>query len=487
MKMFYKSRASLGFIAVAVLFLLVLLFFFDSQDGLEIKRKSPFLKYAKENKYFSEDYCEARKRFRNLSHQLLNSQLGELVSKEIKIYKENIKNLSLVEPCDSNELDSEGNDHVTIDVLSVPAVESKKRLLILVSGIHGVEAPVGSAGQLMVLKEFLISKKIDVTNTGVLVVHSLNPYGFKYFRRFNQFNVDLNRNSILEKNASDFFSTSEKLNSKYDEYYSAFNFNGVVPYLLSTYGSFFDRWKRVFFDFVPMLVKGESVAQIFAGGQYRHRNGIYFGGHKRQEEVVFFESLLKKYAQGYKHIFFVDTHTGVGSGERLNILPWVKQEQQKEEMLKLFLNPDGKLKRENFYTLDFGSDEIGYKVRGDVVQMVGHWSKADQTVALTAEYGTHTVPVQEGLAPLLKTRVNHELGSIRTLYWMCREHQGYQYGYENLAAQRSVTQEFVHRFTPYVSKRWVGTGAKRWQNLAIEQMRFLIGDIFLQRSTVFKK
>lgn len=39
---------------------------------------------------------------------------------------------------------------------------------------------------------------IDTTNTGVLVVANVNPYGMKYHRRYNENNVDLNRNFILD-------------------------------------------------------------------------------------------------------------------------------------------------------------------------------------------------------------------------------------------------------------------------------------------------
>lgn len=94
------------------------------------------------------------------------------------------------------EIESQTDSDLTIDYIYIPAQKSHKRLLILTSAVHGVEGYVGSAIQQMVLKELI--KDVSLDNLGVLVIHGMNPYGFKNNRRFTENNVDLNRNSATD-------------------------------------------------------------------------------------------------------------------------------------------------------------------------------------------------------------------------------------------------------------------------------------------------
>ena len=66
------------------------------------------------------------------------------------------------------------------------------RLLVLSSGIHGVEGYFGSAVQLAWLDA--LAHRAPTVETGVLLIHAINPYGFAWRRRWNENNVDLNRN-----------------------------------------------------------------------------------------------------------------------------------------------------------------------------------------------------------------------------------------------------------------------------------------------------
>jgi len=64
----------------------------------------------------------------------------------------------------------------------------------LISGTHGVEGYCGSGAQVDWLRreEF----KVLPADTGVLIIHAINPYGFAWTRRVNEDNVDLNRNWV---------------------------------------------------------------------------------------------------------------------------------------------------------------------------------------------------------------------------------------------------------------------------------------------------
>ena len=63
--------------------------------------------------------------------------------------------------------------------------------IVVSSGLHGVEGFLGSAIQLAMLEEL---KADTAKNIRWVFIHAINPFGFAQIRRFNEDNVDLNRN-----------------------------------------------------------------------------------------------------------------------------------------------------------------------------------------------------------------------------------------------------------------------------------------------------
>ena len=84
-------------------------------------------------------------------------------------------------------------EELTTDVawLGPPAAP---KVLVTLSGTHGVEGFYGSAVQ----SEWLRRRGAATLPEGVAVlhVHALNPYGFAWLRRTNETNIDINRNWI---------------------------------------------------------------------------------------------------------------------------------------------------------------------------------------------------------------------------------------------------------------------------------------------------
>ena len=68
------------------------------------------------------------------------------------------------------------------------------KLLLLTSGVHGVEGYAGSGAQTALLREQALMEQASASGMAVRYVHALNPYGFSHIRRVTQENVDLNRN-----------------------------------------------------------------------------------------------------------------------------------------------------------------------------------------------------------------------------------------------------------------------------------------------------
>ena len=84
-----------------------------------------------------------------------------------------------------------------IDSLYVPATAEQTNLIVLTTGVHGIEGYIGSVMLDVFWKE--VYPSLNAENTGVLVVANVNPYGMKYHRRYNENNVDLNRNFPVKK------------------------------------------------------------------------------------------------------------------------------------------------------------------------------------------------------------------------------------------------------------------------------------------------
>ena len=62
--------------------------------------------------------------------------------------------------------------------------------------MHGVEALFGSAVQLAFMEQ-ADGRLAASGGSGVVLIHAINPFGFAWRRRFNENNVDLNRNFLL--------------------------------------------------------------------------------------------------------------------------------------------------------------------------------------------------------------------------------------------------------------------------------------------------
>src|SRR4030095_4127078 len=75
---------------------------------------------------------------------------------------------------------------------------NKKTLVIISTAEHGIEGYVGYAMMKVFVEEF--APRLNPENTGLLLIHGLNPWGMKYHRKVNENSVDLNRNFVIDEN-----------------------------------------------------------------------------------------------------------------------------------------------------------------------------------------------------------------------------------------------------------------------------------------------
>ncbi len=181
---------------------------------------------------------------------------------------------------------------LTIEVALLGDRAAPKKV-IHISGTHGVEGAAGAAIQCAILRENVAIP----SNVAVILVHCLNPWGMSMQRRVNEFNVDLNRNSV--------FPPEERRGAPdgYDHVKSL-----LLPRRSMSYAEFIVRalMKVARYGF-------SSVKQAITGGQFVDSNGLFFGGMELQSELLALKEWLCAELSDTKRVISLDIHTGLGA------------------------------------------------------------------------------------------------------------------------------------------------------------------------------
>src|SRR3989475_7405501 len=216
-------------------------------------------------RFFSTDYFTARNRFR----ELVGTVSGRLETISI------------------DAKGSKGED-LSIDIAWF-GVATPRRVLLHSSGLHGVEGFAGSAIQLQLMNTLPTLSK----DSALIIVHVLNPYGMAWLRRFNENNVDLNRNFLS------------------DESYAG------APDTYSTLNSFLNPQSAPGMDFytlrAAMLVFRHGMPALkvaVVGGQYEYPSGLFFGGKRLEQMGERYRSFLASRLTSVERAVAVDVHTG---------------------------------------------------------------------------------------------------------------------------------------------------------------------------------
>jgi hypothetical protein len=184
------------------------------------------------------------------------------------------------------------------DVLSIDTAylgpAQPRRLLIVCSGTHGVEGFYGSALQQRWLDAH--DPTMHTANTGCLLIHAVNPFGFAWRRRTNEHNVDLNRNALA------------RFPGPANPGYAQLN-DWLNP--ASTPGGVDLFWPMSAWH---LLRQGwATVKQAIAGGQYEFPQGIFYGGREIEESTAHVAEILKAPAfAAVERVVAIDIHTGLG-------------------------------------------------------------------------------------------------------------------------------------------------------------------------------
>ena len=411
----WLTRAVLALIALAVLATGVALWRYASYAPAD----PPIAPDAKAQAWFIDDYAPARLAFLDQARALAG-RFERVEQFAIPVASAQTKDLF-------------------VDGLYVPAQRAPKRLLILSSAVHGVEGPAGSAVQRLFMGEFMTPEALQ--DTGVLLLHAVNPYGFAVRRRVTEQNVDLNRNA----------STTNALYLTDNAGYPLVDPLINPPDAVDT-----GAWAHRLFLLraVAMIAQHgmPPLRQAVLQGQYAYPKGIYYGGGALAPQLQALAPRLEKIINDYPLSMSIDLHTGYGARGQLHV----------------FLNPPADARtRQGLeqvfegHPIDWGSGKDFYTVTGDVTGWIGTLRRSGPHLPALFEYGT------------LDSQTT--LGAIKSLQISVLENQGFQHGWASPADQARVAQDYREMFNP---------SAPAWRTQVITDSRALLEQVMVRLPTL---
>lgn len=198
---------------------------------------------------------------------------------------------------------SPNSEPLSIDIAVLGAAKPKSAI-VLSSGVHGVEGLFGSAVQLAFL-ERIAEQWQPPAEAAVVLIHAINPFGFAWQRRFNEDNVDLNRNFLLA-------------NEKY---------SGSPPLAGAFRHAMKPRRRRTRYGFwsarMAVLALRHGIGSFWETlpvGQYDYPDWLYFGGHGPTQSSHALGGFLPTLLDEAEEVVHLDYHTGLGRWAECELL-----------------------------------------------------------------------------------------------------------------------------------------------------------------------
>jgi hypothetical protein len=294
--------------------------------------------------------------------------------------------------------------------------------------VHGVEGFMGSAVQLFLMNNYINDEFLS--KTSVLLIHGVNPYGFKYGRRVTENNVDVNRNSDIN---IDLYQT---INEGYPRVYDLINQKGKVK--TRSLGNHF-----FFLKAIRSIVK-ESMPvfrQAVLQGQYKFPEGLFYGGNNFEPQINDLAPIIDTICNPYKTVFAIDLHTVYGERGKLHLFPSPVKESVKKRAETIFEGSQ----------INWGGSDDFYTMTGDFVSYIGKINSDKIFIPMTFEYGTMDSQTT--------------IGSIKSLHVMVLENQGEQYGYESDIDLEKVKKDFIEMNYP---------SSNEWRSHIIDETKIML-------------
>ena len=323
----------------------------------------------------------------------------------------------------SVELDTEIYSHAInegdglyIDSFYLPSTAEKTNLVVLTTGVHGMEGYIGSVMLDVFFQE--VYPTLDTENTGILVVANVNPYGMKYYRRYNENNVDLNRNFILD------WDTFDRASNK--EYPKVDTFLGptgkIGNGLWHEVGFYLSLGKTAITD------GAGTISDALLTGQYEYPQGVYYGGNGDEASTVYLKDVFSRCLDSeYENVVHIDIHSGYGPRYNMVIFNSVYETMTEKESQEAF----------GYDYIIAHDSESFYATTGDTTDFFYRLAQQKQTetdlFSTCFEFGTIG---------------DDFLDTILSLKYTVDENRNHWYPTDNATSAEIVRQNYMELFYP---------------------------------------
>lgn len=292
---------------------------------------------------------------------------------------------------------------LTIDVALSPD-PGTGRTVVVSSGLHGVEGFFGSAIQLSWLER---ESKYPCR---YVFLHALNPFGFAWVRRYDEGNVDPNRNFLLpgeryEGSPPGYAELDHLLNTPVPP-------RRWDPFVLRA------AW-NVFRVGLP------AMKRIIMTGQYDYPRGVFFGGSGPSRSNAILCDHFDRWLSGAREVIHLDFHCGLGPWATYKLLvDYALTGGQRQKLAERF-GPES--------IEECHEDGTAYVAHGDFGRWCMHQNVKRDYLFACAEFGTY--------------------GPITMLAGIRAENQAHQWGRADDPATHRAKRRLKQLFCP-VEASW---------------------------------
>jgi hypothetical protein len=276
-------------------------------------------------------------------------------------------------------------------------------MLVLIAGTHGVEGHCGSGAEIAWLRNG--GPSMLPKDTGALVIHAINPYGFAWSRRVTEDNVDLNRN----------FVDHDKAYPKNDGYLAISD--AILP----------KEWNEASMAETTRVFEGYAqkhgaygLQSAISGGQYTHPDGIFFGGNMPTWSNRTIRAIAREELSAAGRVGVIDFHTGLGPFGHGELIAAMAPTSKSFARAKAWYGDE--------MTSPEGGTSTSAVVVGVMTDAFPQELPDAEVTSIAIEYGTYTVP--------------EVLGAVRADNWL------HQRGDLKSALGKEIKADIKERFFP---------------------------------------
>lgn len=279
--------------------------------------------------------------------------------------------------------------------------EDAAKVLVVTSGLHGIEGDPGSAAQAASLKEGLAG--LAGGDMAIWLLHGVNPWGFAHGRRCNETGVDCNRNFL------DFSSGVAWSWPAYDAPAARLETSpGFMRIGAAMAPAALDGPERDAADAeIAAYVREtpfEAVKRDIACGQYDFPDAAFYAGSASSWTAERLEAAISARLRSRRAVAWIDIHTGLGPrghGALLGDLVHRDVEGRAPE------DPGSSFWADATHPLQISEEEetVAYPVQGSLMQRVRELlSPLEMVTTVLQEFGT-----QDPITVLNALRSDHSL------------------------------------------------------------------------------